>query len=67
MSSPTAKCDGYMAPDLPIRRPSIVGIAVPGMPAGSPGMEVASRTVQPYDVVAFAKDGSTRVFSSHGR
>jgi hypothetical protein len=48
-------------------RPSIVGIAVPGMPAGSPGMEVASGTVQPYDVVAFAKDGSTRVFASHGR
>ena len=47
-------------------RPSIVGIAVPGMPAGSPGMEVATGIVQPYDVVAFAKDGSTRVFASHG-
>ena len=48
-------------------RPSIVGIAVPGMPAGSPGMEVPGGTVQPYDVLAFAKDGSTRVFASHGR
>ena len=48
-------------------RPSIVGIAVPGMPAGSPGMEVAGGVVHPYDVVAFAKDGSTRVFASHGR
>ena len=47
-------------------RPSIVGIAVPGMSAGSPGMEVAGGIVQPYDVVAFAKDGSTRVFASHG-
>ena len=46
-------------------RPPIVGIAVPGMPAGSPGMEVASGLVQPYDVVAFAKDGATRVFVSH--
>ena len=48
-------------------KPSIVGIAVPGMPAGSPGMEVASGIVQPYDVLALAKDGSTRVFASHGR
>jgi hypothetical protein len=48
-------------------RPAIVGIAVPGMPAGSPGMEVPGGIVQPYDVLAFAKDGSTRVFASHGR
>jgi hypothetical protein len=48
-------------------RPAIVGIAVPGMPLGSPGMEVSSGLVQPYDVIAFAKDGSTRVFASHRR
>lgn len=48
-------------------RPPIIGIAVPGMPAGSPGMEVASGIVQPYEVVAFAKNGSTRVFAAHGR
>jgi hypothetical protein len=48
-------------------RPSIVGIAVAGMPAGSPGMEVPGGHVQPYDVLAFARDGSTRVFASHGR
>ena len=48
-------------------RPSIAGIGVPGMPIGSPGMEVAGVKPQVFDVIAFAKDGSTRVFSSHGR
>ena len=46
-------------------RPAIAGLAVPGMPAGSPGMEVSSGHVQPYDVVAFDKAGKTTVFSSH--
>lgn len=46
-------------------RPAIIGIAVPGMPIGSPGMEVAGRKPQPFTVIAFAKDGSTRVFASH--
>lgn len=41
-----------------------VGIAVPGMPAGSPGMEVGAR-VDRYDVVAFAPGGATRVFTRH--
>ena len=48
-------------------RPAIVGLAVPGMPVGSPGMEVAGLKVQPFDVLAFDKDGQTRVFASHGR
>jgi hypothetical protein len=44
-------------------RPSIVGIATPGMPMGSPGME-GSR-VDRYDVLAFDRSGGTRVFASH--
>ena len=47
-------------------RPAIVGLAVPGMPIGSPGMEMPGRKAQPFDVLAFAKDGQTRVFTSHG-
>jgi hypothetical protein len=47
-------------------RPKIAGIAVPSMPAGSPGMEVPSGRVQPYRVIAFDKDGNARVYSSHG-
>jgi hypothetical protein len=35
------------------------------MPAGSPGMEVPSGTVAPYDVLAFDKTGKTSVFASH--
>ena len=46
-------------------RPDIVGLAVPGMPAGSPGMEVPSGKVAPYDVLAFDKAGNTKVFASH--
>ena len=41
-----------------------VGVAVPGMPAGSPGMEVGTR-VDRYDVIAFAPGGGTRVFARH--
>ena len=48
-------------------RPSVVGIAVPGMPIGSPGMEVASMKPQPYDVLAFDKAGQTTVFASHNK
>ncbi len=47
--------------DMLKKRPEIEGIAVPGMPAGSPGME--SPYPQPYDVVAFTKQGKTFVFA----
>ena len=42
------------------RPKGIVGLAVPGMPLGSPGME--SPTPQRYDIVAFDAKGTTRVF-----
>ena len=48
-------------------RPRIAGLAVPGMPIGSPGMEVPGRPVQRYDVIAFERNGNAEVFSSHGR
>ena len=44
-------------------KPAIVGLAAPGMPAGSPGMDVPNSP--PYDVLSFDKDGRTRVFASH--
>jgi hypothetical protein len=46
-------------------RPAVVGIGVPGMPIGSPGMEVAGVKPQAYDVLAFNKAGETHVFASH--
>jgi hypothetical protein len=44
-------------------QPAIAGIAAPGMPQGSPGMEQGSK--EPYDVVAFTKDGKTTVYAKH--
>jgi hypothetical protein len=41
-------------------RPDIVGLAVPGMPAGSPGMESPNPVA--YDVLAMEYDGKTTVF-----
>ena len=46
-------------------RPNARGIAVPGMPAGSPGMEVPSGHRDPYDVVLVGKDASVSVFARH--
>jgi hypothetical protein len=43
-------------------RPKIAGIAVPGMPEGSPGME--GPKPQPYDVIAWG-DGRSFVFATH--
>ncbi len=45
-------------------RPRAKGVAVPGMPAGSPGMEMGGRADR-YDVVAFDANGATRVFATH--
>lgn len=42
----------------------ILGLAAPGMPSGSPGMETG--TTERYDVIAFSTDGKTRVFATHG-
>lgn len=44
-------------------KPAIAGIAAAGMPQGSPGMEQGTK--EPYDVVAFKKDGTTTVFAKH--
>ncbi len=43
-------------------KPEIVGVAVPGMPMGSPGME--GDRVDNYDVIAFQKDGTRSVYAS---
>lgn len=46
-------------------RPSgLRGIAVPGMPVGSPGMEVPDGTTEPFQVIAFFEDGRTSIFKS---
>lgn len=42
-------------------RPAITGLAVPGMPAGAPGME--GPNPQPYNVIAFEKNGKASVYA----
>lgn len=42
-------------------RPDIIGLAVPGMPPGSPGMEGPNPA--PYDVLAFAEGGESWVYA----
>ena len=70
----TATVDGYVVEGhvpadaiqrLLKERPAIVGIAVPGMPIGSPGMEVAGVNPQRFNVMAFEKSGAARVFASY--
>ena len=47
-------------------KPAIRGIAVPGMPVGSPGMEQGPPSgYQKYDVIAFTAQGRTSVFARH--
>jgi hypothetical protein len=48
-------------------KPAARGIAVPGMPLGSPGMEVPDGTVQPYEVQLVGHNGASQVYSRHGR
>jgi len=70
----TAIVDGYVVeghvPKAEImrmlrQRPNIVGLSVPGMPVGSPGMEMENRAAEPYQVVAFDKQGRTGVYANY--
>lgn len=46
-------------------KPDIKGLAVPGMPLGSPGMEQADGTEDEYNVLSFDKTGKTKVFERY--
>jgi len=48
-------------------RPEAVGLAVPGMPIGSPGMEAPDGRKQPFDTLLVLRSGQTRVWGRHGR
>jgi hypothetical protein len=71
----TAIVNGYVieghVPAADVKRliatkPAVAGIAVPGMPAGSPGMEVPGIQPPPYQVISFDKRGAMAVFATHG-
>ena len=70
----TAIVDGYIIEGhVPVteinrllaERPNIVGLAVIGMPVGSPGMEDESQPDQPFDVMAFDKSGNMEVYATY--
>ncbi|MNB63662.1 hypothetical protein D3C81_686000 [compost metagenome] len=48
-------------------RPTARGLVLPGMPAGSPGMEMPDGYVQPYTVELVLADGGTEPFAQHGQ
>lgn len=52
----------YITQFLSENHPNAIGLSVPGMPMGSPGMEVGDRFM-PYDVLILFKDGSSNVFA----
>lgn len=58
--------EGHVPADLVRKllseRPQIAGLAVPGMPAGSPGMEIGFK--ERYEVIAFDKNGRTSVYAT---
>ena len=69
----TASVGGYVleghVPAAEVKRllgakPKAIGLAVPGMPVGSPGMEVGSRR-DPYDVLLVARDGRSTVYAHY--
>jgi hypothetical protein len=46
-------------------KPDVVGIGVPGMPAGSPGMETPGVVPEPYEVFTFNEAGETAVYATY--
>jgi hypothetical protein len=46
------------------QKPNARGLALPGMPLGSPGMEMGSE-VEKYSVLIFFADGTSKIFSQH--
>jgi hypothetical protein len=71
----TARVGGYVieghVPAADVRRllaerPGARGLAVPGMPLGSPGMESGDGAVEPYATLLLLRDGGAEVFARHG-
>ena len=69
----TAKVDGYVieghVPASDIKRllaekPKALGLTAPGMPAGSPGMDIPNSP--PYEVLLVKADGGTALYKRHG-
>ena len=73
MSCHTGRIAGYVieghvpAADirrLLVERPDAIGLSVPGMPIGSPGMGPEDQR-EAYDVILIGRDGAANVFASY--
>lgn len=60
--------EGHVPPEdvisLLSQKPNALGLAVPGMPVGSSGMEMGDKK-EPYNVILFKADGTTQIYSKH--
>jgi hypothetical protein len=70
----TAIVDGYVleghVPKTEVirllqERPEVIGLSVPGMPIGSPGMEMPGREAEPYEVLSFDRAGAILVYGTY--
>ena len=52
----------YITQFLSEDNPNAIGLSVPGMPLGSPGMEVEGMFT-PYNVLILYKDGSSKIYA----
>ncbi len=70
----TAIVDGYVleghVPKTEVirllkERPDVLGLSVPGMPIGSPGMDMPGREAEPYQVLSFDLAGTIQVYGTY--
>lgn len=50
---------------LVVEQPRVAGLAVPGMPSGTPGMDQPGAKIAGFEVVAFQLDGTTKTFARY--
>ena len=50
---------------LVVEQPRVAGLAVPGMPSGTPGMAQPGAKIAGFEVVAFQLDGTTKTFARY--
>jgi hypothetical protein len=62
--------EGHVPPADVLRllkeRPKALGLTVPGMPLGSPGMESPTGQRERFETLLLLKGGGTKVFARHG-
>ncbi|GAB6052465.1 DUF411 domain-containing protein [Magnetospira thiophila] len=61
--------EGHVPPEdverLLLEKPQARGLSVPGMPAGSPGMDMPDGSKEPFVTVIFGQDGRAKIYQRH--